>query len=263
MRNKQLLQKIYEQQAEILHQYEDLEHKFELLEDHYEDLKRKYQLIETVLIVKEPGTQLAAESFEGLRKQIIAGQGERRSHLSKIVEIAVAVERGGGDDLGARVEEWLNAADIFRLNDLASVRSEESRFFELVDGRKLSPDEWSDPQLEVVEDAFIDGNTQRVLRAGRVEFVVASPQPEMLQPQAIAPGELLPDAPSATVSELVVSEASLDSEQKTTEPQPDLPSEQVAGRESAAEMDLVPRLEPTGKDLAGTATDGVTGGEDL
>jgi hypothetical protein len=251
MRNKQLLQKIYEQQAEIL--------------ENQEVLEREYELIKAVLMVKEPGTQLAAESFDGLRKQIIAAQGERRSHLSKIVEIAVAVERGGGDDLGVRVEEWLNAADIFRLNDLASVGSEKAHFFQSLDGSALSVDEWSDPRLQVIEAAFIDGNTQGVLRKGRVEFVEAPPQPPVLQPQPIDAGGSPADLSIGTVNGLVVPEAPVDPVPVIAEPQTDVPTEQTVEDESAAETDLGLLMDSTGENQAKAqaASEGVIGGGGL
>ena len=75
-------------------------------------LEHEAELMRTVLIVKEPQTVVAAKSYDGLRKQVMASAAERRSHLNQLVSMAVAVR--SDPPVGGRV---LADASIDRLAD--------------------------------------------------------------------------------------------------------------------------------------------------
>src|SRR5690348_7531315 len=81
--------------------------------DRLTKLEHQAELIKTVLIVREPDTVHAANAYDGLRKQVIAASGERRSHLAQLVAMAVAVSRAGSvDDLRPQLREWLSQAGV-------------------------------------------------------------------------------------------------------------------------------------------------------
>src|SRR4051794_25254287 len=87
--------------------------------DRLRGLEHDAELMRTVLIVKEPTSVAAAESYEGLRKQIVAGAAERRSHLNQLVAMSVAVGRARSlDDLGVMVSEWMQQAGVIEVSDV-------------------------------------------------------------------------------------------------------------------------------------------------
>lgn len=139
--------------------------------DRIKGLERDNELIRTVLMVKEPGTVHAAQAFEGLRKQILAGAAERRSHLAQLVVMSVAVSRATSvDDLRPQVREWMEQAGVGRLDEAPA--GEPARdFFEDIAGDGL------DGPLEVVEPAYVDRQTGALLRLGRARRAPVPAEP--------------------------------------------------------------------------------------
>ena len=133
-------------------------------------LEHAAELIKTVLIVKEPGTVHAANAFEGLRKQVVAASGERRTHLSQLAAMAVAVERATSiDDLRPQVREWMTQAGVVTVREVPpGARAQD--VFDDVDGGTLE----GVTRLEVVEPAYVDSGTGTLLRLGRARAVVPS-----------------------------------------------------------------------------------------
>lgn len=126
-------------------------------------LEHAADLIKTVLMVREPETIHAANAYDGLRKQIVAASGERRSHLGQLTAMAVALSRATDvADLRPQVEEWLRQASIVELwNVPKGHRAQE--LFEAPDGGNLE----GETRLEVHEPAYVDSVTGVVLRLGR------------------------------------------------------------------------------------------------
>jgi len=72
--------------------------------------------IKTAIIVREPATPLAAESFEGLRKQILASVRSTNAHLAQLVEFDRELRAGSQQcDLQLLVDGWLRHAGIERV----------------------------------------------------------------------------------------------------------------------------------------------------
>ncbi len=136
----------------------------ELLEDLQERIKgleHQAELIKTVLIVKEPNTVQSAQSYDGLRKQVVAGAAERRSHLLQLVSMAVAVSRAKSvDDLVPQLQEWMDQAGVIGLASVPS-SADPSHIFEDIGDAGL------DGPIEVIEPAYLDQQTGAVLRLGR------------------------------------------------------------------------------------------------
>lgn len=124
-------------------------------------LEHEAEVMRTVLIVKEPNTQHAAQAFDGLRKQVIAGAAERRSHLNQLVAMSVAVNRATSvDDLRPQLREWLEQSGVGEVWDVPSGVAV-SDFFEDIGGRGLVG------AVEILEPAYVDRHTGSLLRLGR------------------------------------------------------------------------------------------------
>jgi hypothetical protein len=83
-------------------------------------MERQLDLIHTALVVRDPGTSVSADAYEGLRKQIIAAATARQAHVAQLAEFDVALHRGAStDDLRALVAQWLAQAGVARVDDPA------------------------------------------------------------------------------------------------------------------------------------------------
>lgn len=137
-----------------------------------QNLERDSEVMKTVLIVKEPGTPLAANAFDGLRKQVLAASGERRSHLTQLVQFDTALRRGVSvDDAQVLVHDWLEQAGVqliwkapenLPLRDLFEVAPE---------AQDLSAD-----ALEITDPAYVD-SSGALLRLGRARPRPGPPSP--------------------------------------------------------------------------------------
>jgi hypothetical protein len=136
-----------------------------------EQLEHQAELIKTVLIVKEPASIVAAEAFEGLRKQIIASNGERRAHLHQLVMMAVAVSRASSlDDVRAQVGEWLAQAGVVAIDSMPpNVRP--SDLFEALEGTLDDAE-----AIAVEEPAYFDSQNKTLVRMGRARPAKAEPR---------------------------------------------------------------------------------------
>lgn len=141
--------------------------------DRLRQLEHDADLLKTVLVVREPGTVHAANAYEGLRKQVIAATGERRTHLAQLAAMAVAVARAGSvDDLRPQVREWLQQAGVVEVWTLPEGALPQD-LFEDLDGGSLE----GVPELDVAEPAYLDGTTGSLLRLGRARAAVLEPLP--------------------------------------------------------------------------------------
>lgn len=155
------------------------------LQGQIRDLQHQAELIKTVLIVKEPNTVQSAQAFEGLRKQVIASATERRSHLAQLVAFAVAVSRATAvDDLKPQVNEWLEQAGIREWSTAPEGKAIEE-YFEDVSGQNFSG------KLQLLAPAYVDSQTEQIVRLGRVQSVLESSI-------STAPG---PDAAASTTTD--------------------------------------------------------------
>lgn len=157
------------------------------LQDRIKGLEREAELFRTVLIVKEPNSVIASQSYDGLRKQIVAAAAERRSHLAQLVAMQVAVSRATSlDDLIPQVKEWLEQAGVVEVTSVPPGASP-SDVFEDVIGDGLNG------RLAVLEPAYLDAQTGALLRLGRaqraVETGVPAKSPKTTEPITKNPEE--------------------------------------------------------------------------
>lgn len=140
-------------------------------------MEHQAELIKTVLIVKEPNTVQSAQSYDGLRKQVVAAAAERRSHLQQLVSMAVAVSRAKSvDDLVPQVREWMDQAGVVTLASVPPT-ADPSHLFEDIGDAGL------DGPIAVIEPAYIDQQTNTVLRLGRARKAERAAPPAASAPR--------------------------------------------------------------------------------
>lgn len=153
----------------------------ERLDQRLARLEQEAELLRTVFIVKEPDTGYAAAAYEGLRKQVIAGAAERRSHLVQLAAMATAVRRAtSADDLAAQVAGWMAQAGVAELTEVPP-GAQPQDLFEDLDGPGLT----GAGAIEVVEPAYVDAVTGVAVRLGRARR--AAPPPPAPDPAPAEP----------------------------------------------------------------------------
>ena len=139
------------------------------------EIARQLDKIEVALIVRDPGTSLSADAYDGLRRQVIAAAQERTAHLVQLALIDEAL-RDPRDIEGLRtlVEEWMGQAGLTRVDDPSH-----EQLFEVVSGKGSG--------RELVAPAYVDASSNRIIKQGRaraVEQLTTS-----VQDGAASPGE--------------------------------------------------------------------------
>ena len=77
------------------------------------------ELIKTVVMIREPATGLAAEAYDGLRRQVIAGAAERNCHLQQLARLDAEVTRGASiEALQKLLRDLLAEAGLHRMNEV-------------------------------------------------------------------------------------------------------------------------------------------------
>jgi hypothetical protein len=125
-----------------------------------DQLDRRMERIETMVMVREPQTPLAAEAYEGLRKQVVNAASSRMSHLSQLTRWDAAIRQGAGPhDLTDMLDGWFEQSGLTRVTDAAP--AELDRYFEFIGTPTGGP-------VEVLDPAYVDSVTGRVVRLGRL-----------------------------------------------------------------------------------------------
>jgi hypothetical protein len=128
-----------------------LENRLHEIDDHLERLQ-------LLLMVREPATGLAANAYEGLRKAVVASAADRTAHLSQLARLDYEVGRGASPEaIAMLLQDLLAEAGLTRLTEPADGA------FEVVDG--------DGDQLEIIEPAYVELETRRIVRAGKAKAV--------------------------------------------------------------------------------------------
>lgn len=122
-------------------------------------MERHLDRMQTVLFVREPTSQVAADAYDGLRKQVVTALQERQAHVTQLVQFASALE-GGADPqtLKSMVDGWLESSNVVVSTDTSTADAE--MLFQVIEN--LGGD------VEVVAPAYVDASTNRVIRQGRI-----------------------------------------------------------------------------------------------
>lgn len=153
------------------------------------EFEHKLDLIYTALVVRDPGTSMAAEAFEGLRKQVIAGATARNAHVAQLAEFDVALRRdASAEDLLRLTAQWLDQAGVARVDDPTHREAFEST---------LAPG----VPVEVEIPAYVNTVTGQLVRQGRLRErqlpLVEQPSPPIEEAAAIAAAASADKPPAA------------------------------------------------------------------
>lgn len=119
-------------------------------------MERQLDLIHTALVVRDPGTSVSVDAYEGLRKQVIAAATARQAHVAQLAEFDVALHRGASaEDLRALVSQWLDQAGVARVEDAALREAFDSAVA-------------TDVDADVEVPAYINTVTGQLVRQGRL-----------------------------------------------------------------------------------------------
>ena len=151
-------------------------------------MERQLDLIHTALVVRDPGTSVAAEAYEGLRKQVIAGATARQAHVAQLAEFDVALRRGAStDDLLALSSQWLDQAGVARIEDPTVREAFDSSVPPSVDA-------------EVEIPAYVSKVTGQLVRQGRLrapavtaDEAPATEEAPVVEASSLAISEKIPD----------------------------------------------------------------------
>jgi len=143
----------------MMNQWRELWKVIDRISRQLDQLDRRTEKMETILMVREPASGAAAEAYDGLRKQIVAAVGERTAHLKQLAQLDAALTAGASADVVAKlVRDFAEQAALERVKD--AEHPERDLLFETVEdlgGR-----------YEVLEAAYVDAKTGRVIRRGSV-----------------------------------------------------------------------------------------------
>ncbi len=132
-------------------------------------------MMQTVLMIREPDSVVAADAFTGLRKQVASASKHHWAHMAQLAEMDVALEHAQSlDEMKKLVAQWLSTAGLARVSSLSQGQAADA--FDVVSEEG--------PEPVVVQPAYVDRATGRVIKNGRVAFValptrtLAQPAPE-------------------------------------------------------------------------------------
>ena len=138
----------------------DLDARMTAVEETLDKVDRNMERIEIVTMVREPNTGIAADAYDGLRKQVIASAGERVAHLHQLAQFDSAVRAGASmEQLGALVREWMGQASLLVVED-----ADLADAFDFV-----GPEDATG--VRVSRPAYVDSVTGRIVRKGVAERV--------------------------------------------------------------------------------------------
>jgi hypothetical protein len=141
--------------------FEQMEASLRQLTDRMGQVEGHLDKMELVLTLREPGSTAAADAYEGLRKQIVAGVTDRLAHLSQLVQFDSALRNGATVEvLAEMVKSWMESAG------LSTVERDG------VEQRQLLFDVVEDlgGPAEVLEPSYVDAQSGRVIRLGRMRL---------------------------------------------------------------------------------------------
>lgn len=125
------------------------------------EIVHKLDLLYTALVVRDPGTSVAADAYDGLRKQVIAASTSRQAHAVQLAELDVALRRGAAlRDLERLSDQWLRQAGIVTVTD-----PDMRPYFE--------PSNLPSSDAEVELPAYVIEATGQVVRQGRLRRRIA------------------------------------------------------------------------------------------
>lgn len=105
---------------------------------------------------------VAADAYDGLRRQVLSASADRMAHLAQLVQLRHTVANASSvEELAKHIDGWMEMADLRTVTDLD--HPEGDTLFEVLGGEGSG--------FELLEPAYVDGRSGRVVRQGRVRRV--------------------------------------------------------------------------------------------
>jgi hypothetical protein len=124
--------------------------------------------ITAALIVREPGTALSANAYDGLRKQVSIAARDRRQHLARLIELVEAIDNGATTEtLRRKCEQWCQEVGLEAVTGLDRA---EPDWFRIVEG--------DGPEVEVLTPAWADTEVGHLVQRGTARRSWPEPEPE-------------------------------------------------------------------------------------
>jgi hypothetical protein len=142
-----------------------------------DQIDRRAEKLETILLVRDPGSSAAAEAYDGLRKQLVSAVSDHLARLSQLVQIDRALRLGADVTvIQSMVEGWFESAGLVRAS--GNDETQADLLYELVEDLGGA--------LEILEAAYVESATGRVIRQGRARRI-APGFTETELPEPVAP----------------------------------------------------------------------------
>jgi hypothetical protein len=153
-----------------------------------EELIRKMDRVEVALIVRDPGTSLSADAYDGLRKQVAVAARERQAHLVQLAILDEAL-RSTDDVSAARsvLSELMQQAGLARIED-----ADRPDMYEVVAGKGT--------RLEILSPAYVEEATGRLIRQGSARATEPEGAAATVEPRDREPGHEMESTTPAAVS---------------------------------------------------------------
>lgn len=133
--------------------------------------------IEAALVVQNPGTVLAAEAFDGLRKTLLHSAKSRRAHVAHLVSLRESLDRGAALELiSERVDDFLAELGVYVITDT----SREQHF--VFDGDADGPE----CVVPAIIDVGVDGS-EVTIREGQARRRTVTPPKQLDEPDEANP----------------------------------------------------------------------------
>lgn len=122
--------------------------------------------LEVILLVRDPGATMAAEAFEGLRRQVAMAAQDRQTHLAHLSELDASIAKGADiDGLKKVLSGMMSRAGLDRVADEDAIGSGPAGLFAI--------EETAGPRVEVIAPAYVDRQTGAIVRQGIARRPVA------------------------------------------------------------------------------------------
>jgi hypothetical protein len=143
------------------------------LSDRLDLIERRSERMELILTLREPNSGAAADAYDGLRKQIIAGVTDRLAHLTQLVQFDEAVRNAASTEvLTSLVRGWVDASGLAIVAD--PKHDQADLLFTEVENLGGPP--------QVIDPAYVDSQSNRVIRRGTIRFGSPEPSSESSHP---------------------------------------------------------------------------------
>jgi hypothetical protein len=154
----------------------------EALAESHQEMAHQMEKVALVLAVSDPKASVSAESYQGLRKTVMAAANERRAHLAQLAQACDAIDRGvSATDLRTLMTEWCEQAGLAATSD-----TEDPGLFRVVAG--------DGDVLEVVSPAWVDTTSGALVRQGQARLTTSTPAVELAE--STSPVQVAPDMSS-------------------------------------------------------------------